>query len=199
MPWLIAGLLIVIIVVAVLYSANKRSQPEIPRMANAGNAAGAADDPSAGGLAGGRAPDISSMSPKERFVRLEARITDALQRGDSATVISFTPMALGAYAQLPDSNRDIDARYHAAMLQAQVGMLDQAKALADTILREAPNNLFGYYVRANVAEFGGDSAQAKAARAAFRSHYNDEIKKKRPEYAEHRPLLEDYFKNGGAQ
>lgn len=202
-PWLIAAVLSVAAVSAVLYSANKGSAPAAPSMANAGNAgAAAAVDGSAGlsanGVPVGRAPDIANMSPKERFVRLEARITQALQSGDTNTVVTFTPMALGAYAQLPDSNRDVDAQYHAAMLQAQVGMFPEARALADTILKRAPNNLFGYYIRATVAEFAGDSAAARTARAAFRANYDREIKKKRPEYDEHLPFLEQYRKGDGA-
>ncbi|HEY4320250.1 MAG TPA: hypothetical protein VGM77_03645 [Gemmatimonadales bacterium] len=200
LPWLIAAVLCVAVIAAVLYYANKGSAPAPVSMANAGNA-GAGDSSaglSANGVPLGRAPDIANMSPKERFVRLEARITQALQSGDTNTVVTFTPMALGAYAQLPDSNRDIDAQYHAAMLQAQVGMFPEARALADTILKRAPDNLFGYYIRATVAEFAGDSAAARAARVAFRANYDSEIKKKRPEYEEHLPFLEQYRKGDGA-
>lgn len=202
-PWLIAGVLITLIVAGVLYSANRRSMPDVPSMANTGNAgnavAGIADNPTPGCVPTGPASDISKLTPRERFVRLDARITTALEKGDSACVITFTPMALGAYADLPPADRDIDARYHAAILAAQVGMFDNARALADTIMIEAPDNLFGYYIRGVTAEFAGDSARAKAARVEFRAHYDTQMKKKRPEYAEHRPLLEQYRAGGGAK
>jgi hypothetical protein len=212
---MIAGILVVLVVVGVIYAAQKRSAPTVPTMANAGNAGadgtatsggndtgavtGVADAPGAApGLPAGRAPDISNLSPRERFTRLEARINQAAEKGDTATVVQFTPMALGAYANLPPADRDVDIRYHAAMLEAQVGMLPEAKALGDTILSVAPDNLLGIYVHAMVAEYQGDSAQARAARAAFRAHYDAEIKKNRPEYNEHRPFLEQYRKGDGA-
>jgi len=199
-PWLVAGVLVVMIIAGVLYSANRRAAPDVPSMANAGNAGtavtGLADNPNAGCVPTGPAPDISKLTPKERFVRLVDRINGYLDKNDTACVITFTPMALGAYANLAPADRDIDARYHAAMLEAQVGMLDNARALADTIMAAAPDNLFGYYIRATTAEFAGDSAAAKAGRAAFQAHYDAEMKKNRPEYTEHRPLLEQYRKSG---
>lgn len=200
-PWLIAAVLVVMIIAGVLYSANRRAAPDVPSMANAGNAGtavtGLADNPNAGCVPTGPAPDISKLTPKERFVRLVDRINGYLDKNDTACVITFTPMALGAYANLAPADRDIDAQYHAAMLQAQVGMLDNARALADTIMAASPGNLFGYYIRATAAEFAGDSAAAKAGRAAFQGHYDVEIKKNRPEYTEHRPLLEQYHTSGG--
>ena len=61
---------------------------------------------------------------------------DAAARADSTTVINFTPMALGAYAQLDSVTND--ERYHAAVLHAQVGQIAEAKALADTMLLRSP-------------------------------------------------------------
>jgi hypothetical protein len=65
--------------------------------------------------------------------------------------------------------------------------------LADTILADAPNHLFGYYLRASVAQAQGDSAGAREARKAFRSHFDAEMAKKdRPEYGQHRVMLEKF-------
>ena len=61
------------------------------------------------------------MTPRERFDRLFNRIMEAGQQGDTAQVARFTPMALGAYAQL--DTFDADARYHAAVLHLQVGRI----------------------------------------------------------------------------
>lgn len=200
--WIVAALLVLVIVAGVLYSANRRAAPAAPVMANAGNAgnavSGIADSPGTGCAPTGPAPDISKLTARERFVRLVDRINGYLEKSDTACVIQFTPMALGAYANLTDADRDVDTRYHTAMLEAQVGMLPNASALADTIMTVSPDNLFGYYIRAMVAEFAGDSAKATAARAGFRSHYDAELKKNRPEYAEHRPFLEQYRKGDGA-
>ena len=104
-------------------------------------------------------------------------------------------MALGAYANLPQGDRSIDVRYRTAMLDAQVGMFAQARALTDTIMAASPDNLLGYYARAMIGQAAGDSAAARSARAAFTAHYDVEIKKTRPEYAENRALL-DQFRAG---
>ena len=199
-PWIIAGLAIVAIVTAVAWSAAKRAEPAAPNMANAGNGNGApVGDPGAGSLGATMvAPNIDSLSPKERFLRLQNRIDQQIERKDTTRLTFFMQMAIQAYGLLSDADRDVDVRFHAAMLNAQAGMFPQARALADTIMTKAPNNLLGFVIRANVAEMAGDSAQAKTARAAFRSHYDAEMKTKRPEYVEHRPMLEQYLKGAGA-
>ncbi|MEO8139861.1 MAG: zinc ribbon domain-containing protein, partial [Gemmatimonadota bacterium] len=43
---------------------------------------------------GGTPPDISNMSPRERFDRLFNRIMRAAEQGDEATVTNFAPMAI---------------------------------------------------------------------------------------------------------
>ncbi len=196
-PWIVAAVLTVITIASVAYAATRRNTPSVPSMANAGNSA--STDPANTSAATVRAPNIDSLSPRERFIRLEARIDQMLEKGDTTRIAFFMEMALQAYTMLPPADRDIDARYHAAMLQAQIGMFDNARALADTIMTASPDNLFGYYIRATVAEFAGDSSQAKASRAAFRAHYDAELKKNRPEYAEHRPFLEQFRNGDGAK
>lgn len=202
-PWLIAAVLVFAIVAGVLYVATRGAAPEVPVMANAGNAGSApgaaAAGPAAGCVPSGPAPDISALTPKVRFLRLADRVTGFIEQSDTACVITFTPMALGAYANLGPADRDVDVRYRTAMLEAQVGMFDNARALADTIMRVSPDNLLGYYIRATVAGFAGDSAAAAAARAAFRAHFDSEIRKQRPEYVAHRPFLDQYRTGDGAR
>jgi len=152
-------------------------------MANAGSSTGAA----AAGPSG-PAPDISSMTPRERFDRLYNRIMQASERRDSAEVERFTPMALGAYQQL--ETRDADARYHAAVLQMQVGNLPAARALADTIVKESPGHLFGYVIRATAARLQNEPAALARAQNDFLAHYEAEMRLKRVEYLEHRPVVE---------
>ncbi len=130
------------------------------------------------------------MTPKERFARLNDRVMAASERGDSATVLNFTPMALGAYSQL--DTVDTDSRYHAAILQAQIGEFTGALALADTILKDAPGNLFGYVVRGTVAQLQNDGDALARARQDFLRHYDVEITKQRVEYLDHRQALEDF-------
>jgi hypothetical protein len=191
--------MILLTIVAVAYFATRRAEPTVPSMANAGNAAPGAADAGDGGAPAVRAPDISNMTPREQFGRLVARIERAEAAGDSATIINFTPMALGAYANLPPGDRDIDARFHAALLQLRAGAVSPARALADTIMKEAPDNLLGYYVRAQVAAESGDARQAQAARTEFDAHYDAGMKQQRPEYQANRPLLEQYRRGPGVR
>ena len=144
----------------------------------------------AGVSSGDRAPDISRMSPRERFDRLFNRIMQAAERGESAQVEQFTPMALGAYQQL--DTRDVDARYHAAVIHLQTGNTAQAGALADTILTEAPGHLFGYLIRGTAARIRRDPAAEARAGREFLSHYGTEMAANRVEYLEHGPVLEEF-------
>ena len=141
----------------------------------------------AGGVAASP-PDISGMSPRERFDRLYNRSMQAAESGDAATLGTFGPMALLAYSQL--DSVDADARYHAAMLRLHSGDVPGAAALADSILAADPGHLLGYVIEGTIARWNRDSAGLKAARAAFLEHYDAEMARGRAEYADHRSILE---------
>lgn len=130
------------------------------------------------------------MTPRERFDRLFNRIMQAAERGDSSEVRRFTPMALGAYQQL--DSRDIDARYHAAVLHMGVGDLAPAYALADTILSEAPHHLFGFLIRGTAAGIQGDRVALSRAERDFLANYSPEMAANRVEYLEHKPIIEEF-------
>ena len=186
--WIFSGVACVLLVGAIAYRVSDASRnPVAPDMANAGAAAGAQG---AGGAPAGPAPDISAMTPRERFDRLFNRIMQAAERRDSTEVRRFTPMALGAYDQL--DSRDTDARYHAAVLHMQVGDFDAARALADTILIESPHHLFGYVVRGQVAELQGADGPLRQARRDFLAQYASQMATKRVEYLEHQPVLDEF-------
>jgi hypothetical protein len=145
-----------------------------------------------GASPGERAPDISGMSPRERFDRLFNRIMQAAERGDAAEVERFTPMALGAYQQL--DTIDVDARYHAAVIHLQGGNMAPALSLADTILAGAPGHLFTYLIRGTAAEIANDSARLARAQQDFLAGYRREMAANRVEYLEHRPVLDEFRK-----
>lgn len=190
------ALLLLLIVVKVL---RDRPAATVPDMANAGNAgagAGARVGDPGGGLPTGRAPDISQLSPAERFVRLNNRIMEAASRGDTATVVNFTPMAIGAYSQLDTVSND--ERYHAAVLHAQVGQADAARALTDTMLIEVPGYLLAYVVRADIAGFEQNTAALRAAYADFRKHAARERANRRAEYVDHAEILDDFARKADA-
>ena len=176
--WLIAAVLCVALVGGIAYKVSSAApEPAAPDMANAGNPSG-------------RAPDISNMTPRERFDRLFNRIMQAAERGESDEVAQFTPMALGAYQQL--DSIDVDARYHAAVIHLQAGNLSQARALADTILAEVPGHLFGYVVRGTAAHIEGDTETERRAQRDFLAHFAAESTAQRVEYLEHRPVLDEF-------
>lgn len=179
--WIVAGLAVVVAVATIAFRLGG-ARPTVPEMANAGNTG-------PGGLST-RASDISQMTPRERFDRLHDRIMRALDAGDTATVVQFSPMAIGAYQMLDQV--DADARYHAALIHVAVGGLDEARALADTIQADAPNHLFGYMIRGEVAERGNQVAALEAAYRDFLRHYDAELKAGRLEYREHQPALDDF-------
>jgi hypothetical protein len=167
------------------------STPAAPDMANPG-AGGADGSGQAGAAAAGRAPDISQMTPRERFDRLFNRIMQAADQGDTAQVERFLPMALGAYAQLDSA--DIDARYHAAVLHLEGGDAASARALADTILSAVPTHLFGFIVRGQAADLQHDATARARAGRDFLANYEAEMKANRVEYLEHKPAIEQFRK-----
>ena len=182
-PWLIAGvalaaLLSVLLVMVTRNSKGAAAQPEGTTV----------QPPSSGGVP----PDLTNMSPRERFNRLYNRVMTAAQSGDEATVTRFTPMALLAYAQL--DSVDADARYHAALLKVHTGEVDGSRALADTILARDPGHLFGFVVRGTVARFRKDEKELAQAYTGFLQRYDQEIKRARPEYSEHQTSLNDFRK-----
>ncbi len=195
--WIVAGVAVVLLLAAIVAKVvSGRTGADVPDMANAGNAGLTAAAPFAGDPGGvlptGRAPDISKLSPAERFLRLNNRIMDAANRADSSTVVNFTPMALAAYTQLDTVTND--ERYHVAILHAQVGQIAEAQALADTMLQVHPGYLLAYVVRGVIAGFQEDSTALRAAHVAFLKHYAAEIAARRPEYADHAGILGDFKK-----
>jgi hypothetical protein len=162
------------------------ARPTVPDMGNAGNIDAGRD----AGSPAGPAPDISSMTPRERFDKLYDRIMQAAEKGDTQTVAQFAPMALGAYDLLDTVNAD--ARYHSAMLHLTLGDFPGALALADTIQADAPGHLFADVVRGETADRKNDTALLSKSYREFLDHYDREIKAGRVEYQEHRPVLDDF-------
>lgn len=176
-PWLVAGVAALVAAGALVWATSRSG--------------GSGGTPPAAAAAA--APDISQLSPRERFDRLFNRVMAAAESGDSAEVQRFLPMARMAYDQLP--TLDPDARYHMAMLQLQGGQTAAALAQADTIERTVPAHLFAPLIREAEGVRRGDSASAAAARRAFLASYATEIALERPEYADHRGALERFRAN----
>lgn len=136
-------------------------------------------------------PDISNMTPRERFDRLFDRVMRSSETGDESSVTTFAPMALQAYSML--DSIDADARYHAALIMLHTGDVDGARALADTISKEQSGHLFGTVIRGTIARFRQDQKGLDAAYAEFLKNYDREDATGRPEYAAHRRALDDFL------
>ena len=184
--WAAAGAAVVALAVALVLIGRQEGQARSAVTAAAPAEAGAPGTP----------PDISQMSPRERFDRLYERSMRASESGDTATVERFAPMALLAYAQL--DSIDADARYHAALLRLHTGDISGAAALGDSILALTPGHLFGYVVRATVGRWRHDEPATKAAYAGFLTHYDAEVRLARPEYAAHKMIMDDMHQRAQA-
>jgi hypothetical protein len=142
-------------------------------------------------------PDISRMTPQERFDRLYQRVMTATRTGDAATSQRFMPMALAAYEMLDSASAD--TRYHAAMLRLHSGDAAGARALGDSIVRNDSTNLLGYVLLGTVARFQRDSSTLKRISAAFMRRYDREIARDRPEYTEHRTAISDFRREASGE
>jgi len=184
-PWIIAWALVLLALGGIVYFvATKGNAAARPEMANTGA-------PLAGGAAGAP-PDISQMSPRERFLRLSDRIMSAAAQGDTATANRFAPMAVQAYGML--DSYDPDVRFHAGTIYIRLGRYPEALALADTIQAEAKDHLFGDLLRAEAGQASGDRALFDRSRRAFLAHYASQIASGRPEYQDHQAMLDEFRK-----
>ena len=177
-PWILGGAVVVALAAALFRSGGTAPPPVV--------AEGPTQRPA------GTPPDISQLTPRQRFDRLYTRIIEAAQKGDQATVEQFTPMALAAFGML--ETVDADARYHLAMLQLHVGDVAGAQTQADSIKEADPKHLFSYVVSGAVARWNKDEALRTKINAGFLAQYDAEIKTNKPEYQEHRAMLEEVRK-----
>ena len=179
--WLVpAGILVVAVVVALVFLVRINGGS-----AQSGTGAGSA------AVAGAALPDLSQMSPRERFDRLYNRVMQAAESGDAATMQQFTPMAIAAYGMLPEV--DADARYHVALLMLHSGDVDGSRAVADSILADSPDHLFGLILLGTIAKWQNDSAGLAEAYRRFLAAYDAEMAAARPEYDEHRPAIQGFL------
>ncbi|HWA56444.1 MAG TPA: zinc ribbon domain-containing protein [Gemmatimonadales bacterium] len=185
--WIAAWAVVAIAIASIVYFVNRAPAPATgPDMANAGNAGPAT---AAGARPQGAPPDISQMTPRERFLRLHDRIMSAQESGDTATAQRFAPMAISAYGMLDQV--DVDARYHAGAIYILTRAYPEALALADTIQAESSKNLLGDLLRLEVAQAKKDAALEARARKAFLDNFDAQIARQRPEYQEHKAMLDD--------
>ena len=134
--------------------------------------------------AAGAAPDISSMTPRERADRLYDRMMRMSSENKRDSVAFFAPMALAAYEAL--GPLDSDLRYDMGRVAEVSGNLDVARAQADSILAQNSDHLLGLILAQRVAQQEGDSKAADRYAARLVAVTPSELKKNLEEYTRHK-------------
>ena len=197
LPWAIAGIALIALI-ALLAGQRFRSTP--PAEAAQAQAQGAPQGAPDGGGApdasapGVRAPDISSMTPRERADRLFDRIMRLDTEGKKDSVQFFAPMAIAAYQMIQDP--DADARYDMGRIAVVTGAAPAAKIEADSILAKQPTHLLGLVLAMQAARANGDTVGASAYLARLRTAQKPELAKKLPEYDRHIADIRDALASG---
>jgi len=135
-------------------------------------------------------PDLSTMTPREAADRLFNRVMMASERGNSAEVQQFAPMAVQAYERA--GAQDNDARYHVALIHLATGDLKKTRASLDRLRKAVPNHLLGLMLEHELAARRGDKEKADGIFRAFLKAYDSEIAKGRQEYADHGSNIERF-------
>ena len=197
LPWAIAGIALVCLI-ALLAGQRFRSAPPVDAQAQAPGAPQGELDPGGpppdAAAPGARAPDISSMSPRERADRLFDRIMRLDTEGKKDSVQFFAPMAMSAYEMIP--NPDADARFDMGRIAEVAGAYSAAKSEADSILARQPTHLLGLVLAMQVARSSGDTVGANAYHARLRAAQKSELAKKLPEYERHVADIRDALASG---
>lgn len=191
LPWGLAGLALV--AVAAYFGGQSGGQPATT--ATPAEAAAPFAPFANGGASGapGTAPDIGSMSPRERASRLYDRIMRYSEQGKKDSAAFFAPMAMASFEML-GVELDLDARYDYGRVAAETDHLDVAAAQADTILLKSPNHLLGLALKARTATSRGDNSTASKTWKLFAAAKDAELAKKLPEYELHRSDIESATK-----
>lgn len=190
LPWALAGFFVGALVGVVGDGLFRRPVP-----ASAADQAAAPAAPFAGS-GGAASVDIASMTPGERASRLYNRVMSLHAAGKPDSAEFFLPMALQAYAMLPD--RTPDAHYHIGVLQLTSGNMAAALAEADTIQKLVPTHLFADMLRARVYGLRRDTKDYDLACRNYLKHEAAELAKKRPEYTEHAGAVAAFHEEASA-
>lgn len=134
--------------------------------------------------------DLSQMSPQEQAQRLFDRVMLMEAQGKADSVRFFMPMAIGAYQLLPSMS--LDDHFDVGLLQLTAGDPAAALAEADTIRQQVPTHLFASVLRARALEAQGDSAGARPAYRDFLKNETAERARNRPEYEDHRNIIDAF-------
>jgi hypothetical protein len=172
LPWAVAAIALVALIALVAGQRFGRPPADAQPPAAATQAAG-----------GGRAPDISNMSPTERAIRLYDRAMTNFSEGKLDSAQFFADMAVQAYEAI--GTLDTDGHYDVGRMQELLGDPSAVVSRADSILSREPTHLLGLVLAANAARMRGDTTAERAALRRFQAAERDELARRRPEYELH--------------
>lgn len=182
LPWGVAAIALLALI-AMLAGNFYRRPPAAPDTAQAGPGAPlppAAGDGADGGERPARAPDISSMSPEERALRLYNRVVLLAEQGKRDSVQFFAPMAMMSFQLL--QNLTPLQRFELGRIAELAENKEITTAQADTILAGNPTHLLGLTLASSAARLRGDMAAAAQFDRRLLAAEAAERAQQRPEY-----------------
>ena len=182
LPWGVAAisLLAIIALLAGQRFGGSRAPSGTTSVSEAPFASAGAESQGGGGV---RAPDISSLSPRERADRLYDRVMRLSSEGKTDSVQFFAPMALSVYQSL--GPLDADLRYDFGRVAEVTGASAIARAQADSILSADSTHLLGLVLGMRAAQLRGDSAASRGFARRLLAAEPSENAKALPEYQRH--------------
>lgn len=184
LPWAVGIIaMVAVVIIVAVQRTGSTPQPEVQNIPLDGSAPSA---PFASGAAPGavRAPDISSMSPRERADRLYDRVMRQASEGKVDSATFFAGMAAQAYELL--GPLDDDLKYDYGRMAEMSGNLALAQQQADAILSKNPTHLLGLILGARVAQLKNDTAARKSYHSKLLAAQRSELAKNLEEYTRHK-------------
>jgi mono/diheme cytochrome c family protein len=152
---------------------------------------GGETSPIAGGApapAPGTPPDLSTMSPREAADRLFNRVMTASEQGRREEAERFAPMAIQAYRNLAQLDRD--GHYHLGLMYHVAGDRAGVARQIAALRQGAPDHLLAFVLEHDDATAAGDGVAAALAFTGLIAAHDAEIALGRPEYTAHRNVIE---------
>ncbi len=157
LPWAVAAIALLALIALVAGQRFNRKPATDTPVASAPTGSGPfVTDPSSdpSGERPVRAPDISSMSPDERALRLFNRVVSLAEQGKRDSVQFFAPMALMSFQSLPTPT--LLQRFELGRIAELADVKEIATAQADTILQSSATHLLGLTLASTAAKMRGD-------------------------------------------
>ncbi len=204
LPWALSALALVAFAVAITLFIQTQTSPRQAGRPATGSLPG--DDAAApagetgggmgggatgGGASGGSMPsagELADMPPRQAADRLFDRAMRLRASGDTSRAAFFARMGRKAYARVPASQMDADARFHVGMLALAEGDTAGARSRAEEILSADSDHLLGLILAFR-------SSREEEARRGYRKRFlaaaSSADLSSRSAYEAHRTLIEN--------